>query len=161
MTTNFILSLYLFAASLSCSEGNKTIILQTNTDMKIILPLDDEGMYPDLQCLDENGTPDSLYYLHNRDAKEEFYANYRKTLFEKLGPNFHSHIRIIYWVIVDWKSKQIGYTLQLPPVYDNSKESALIEEALKESIESNRNAILARVPPHGRYYYFVDNVILP
>jgi hypothetical protein len=30
---------------------------------------------------------------------------------------------------------------------------------LKESIESNRNAILEKVPPNGRYDYFVNNII--
>ncbi len=160
MITNIILSLFLLSANPSCSDEDKTIILQTNTDMKIILLLDGDGMYPDLQCIDKNGMLDSLYYLHNRDVNELFNANYRKTLHEKLGPNFHSHIRIIYWLIVDRENKQISYILRLPPVYDNSKESALIEEALKESIESHHNAILAKVPPHGRYYYFVNFIIL-
>ena len=161
MTTNFILSLFLLAANQPSSDGDKTIVLQTNTDMKIFLPLDDDGMYPDLQSIDKSGTSDSLYYFHNQEVNEQFYANYKQNLIEKIESSLHCwfHIRIIYWIIIDSKNKQISYILQLPPLYENSKESAVIEEALKESIESNRNAILERVPSRGRYYYFVNNII--
>ncbi len=160
MTIDVILSLFLYAANLPCSEGDKTIILQTNTDMKIFVPLEGDSMYPNLQSIDKSGMSDSLLYLHNREVDEHFYANYKQNLIEKIVSSFDwFHIRIIYWIIIDRKNKQISYILQLPPLYDNSKESAIIEEVLKESIESNRNAILEKVPPSGRFYYFVNYII--